>query len=218
MNLAIDHLVIGAATLEQGAAYVKAQLGVDIPFGGVHETMGTHNHLMALSDHLFLEVIAMNPSIEAPPLPRWYGLDDPYVQHRLKQQAGLIAWVVNTNNIRNSLQKASCSFGHVQRICRGELSWDFALPSDGRLLGAGMLPYLIEWQTAAHPARNMHTSRCRLKVLEIHHPNINWLASVLSSIGAQDLVEICSLNEDETPYLAAHIETPLGLKVLRSCV
>lgn len=71
MQTRIDHLVIGAATLFQGVAYVKECLGVDIPYGGVHMTMGTHNHLMKLGDEIFLEVIAINPDIERIEHPRW---------------------------------------------------------------------------------------------------------------------------------------------------
>ena len=65
MSTVIDHLVIAAETLEQGAEYVLKMLGVDIPFGGVHPKMGTHNLLMQLGNTLFLEVIAINPDAAA---------------------------------------------------------------------------------------------------------------------------------------------------------
>jgi hypothetical protein len=48
MRTRIDHLVIGASSLDQGVAYVEAVLGATMPFGGVHLQMGTHNHLMPL--------------------------------------------------------------------------------------------------------------------------------------------------------------------------
>ncbi|MEE8364674.1 MAG: VOC family protein [Gammaproteobacteria bacterium] len=43
-------MVIAADSLEQGVDYVRSTLGVDIPRGGVHQTMGTHNHLMQLGN------------------------------------------------------------------------------------------------------------------------------------------------------------------------
>jgi len=61
----LDHLVIAASSLEQGVDYVRKMLGVDIPFGGVHSAMGTHNHLMQLGNSVFLEVIAINNEIAA---------------------------------------------------------------------------------------------------------------------------------------------------------
>ncbi|MEO7742546.1 MAG: VOC family protein [Usitatibacter sp.] len=48
MVLELDHLVIAAATLEEGVRYVEAQLGVTMGPGGKHATMGTHNRLLSL--------------------------------------------------------------------------------------------------------------------------------------------------------------------------
>ena len=70
MDTKIDHLVIGAESLIQGVEYVKSCLGVEMPFGGVHVKMGTHNHLMRLGDGIFLEIIAINPEIDPPNRPR----------------------------------------------------------------------------------------------------------------------------------------------------
>ena len=66
----LDHLVIAAETLDQGIDYIRATLGVEIPKGGLHKTMGTHNHLMQLGDNTYLEVIATNPEGITPDQPR----------------------------------------------------------------------------------------------------------------------------------------------------
>lgn len=76
MQTCLDHLVIGAASLEAGVEYVKEVLGVDIPAGGHHEKMGTCNHLMQLGKDVFLEVIAIDKTLAAPSRPRWYGLEN----------------------------------------------------------------------------------------------------------------------------------------------
>ena len=52
----LDHLVVAATDLKTGVDYVKQTLGVDIPYGGEHQQMGTHNHLMRLGHQIFLEV------------------------------------------------------------------------------------------------------------------------------------------------------------------
>ena len=83
MQIRTDHLVIGAKDLAQGIDFVKDQLGIDIPYGGVHKTMGTHNHLMQLGNSSFLEVIAINPDGDPVGHPRWYGLDDPFVRQQI---------------------------------------------------------------------------------------------------------------------------------------
>ena len=213
----LDHIVIGAASLRQGVAFVKERLGVEIPSGGEHPAMGTHNHLMQLGNDVFLEIIAVNPVAPAPARPRWYGLDDPCVGWTLTKQPQLLTWVVNTADIKTTMSNALFSFGDPVRVSRGELNWLFGIPDDGRLLAGGMLPYLIQWQTHVHPAGRMMNLGCRLRGIAIYHPHVEWLASILSSIDAEQLITLCGLPTNETPYLAVEIDTPTGLKTLRTC-
>ena len=216
MQTKIDHLVIGAGSLAQGVAYVRERLGVDMPFGGVHKKMGTHNHLMQLGNDIFLEILAINPDMEPPPRPRWFSLDDAFIRQQIKVKPTLLTWVVNTQNIKGLLRQAGFSMGTTECVTRGNLSWYFGLPEDGRLLAGGMLPYAIEWQTEPHPSANMADLGCRFHRLEIHHPYPQWLESMLTSIGASDLVTIKTLAKNDTPYMIAHIDTPDGVKKLYS--
>jgi len=213
----LDHIVIGAASLEQGVAYVKERLGVEIPKGGEHPAMGTHNHLMQLGGGVFLEVIAINPMAPAPSRPRWYGLDDPYVRCRLKREPQLLTWVVNVADIVSVQAQAQFSFGEAIPVSRGDLNWLFGIPDDGRLLAGGLLPYLIQWQTEVHPVGRMRDMGCRLRGLEIHHPRPDWLSSILSAIEARKFVQLERLPVDATPFLQVHIETPTGVTTLHSC-
>ncbi|PLY04015.1 MAG: VOC family protein [Desulfuromonas sp.] len=212
----IDHLVIAAETLEQGVAYVKEQLGVGMPFGGVHPQMGTHNHLMRLGDGIFLEVIAINPDAEPPRRPRWFGLDDALIRAQLAVQPVLLTWVVNSNDIDQLIRNAAFSAGTAEPISRGDLHWHFGLPEDGRLLAGGTLPYAIEWHTDRHPAESMADLGCRFEKLEIYHPRAEWLQSALESIAAQDLVTVHPLPGNETAYMVVSVQTPAGLKSLSS--
>jgi len=216
MPIKIDHLVIGAADLTQGVTYVKKCLGVDMPYGGEHPNMGTHNHLMRLGVGIFLEIIAVDPAGNPPENPRWYGLDDPFVGCRLAARPALLTWVVNTDDIGELLKQAKFDFGKATLLSRGSLNWSFGLPDDGRLLAGGMLPYVIEWQTDPHPSKNMADAGCRFKGLEVYHPYPAWLQSVLDSIGAGDLVRIFPQQKGRSPCLVAHIDTPTGEKELRS--
>ncbi|TQV81139.1 VOC family protein [Exilibacterium tricleocarpae] len=216
MRVEMDHLVIGAASLKQGVDYVKDLLGVDIPYGGAHIKMGTHNHLMQLGNHTFLEVIAIDHDLESPDHPRWYGLDDPFVRQQIDIEPTLLTWVINTKNLIELGKRAVFSLGRAELISRGELSWYFGLPEDGRLLAGGMLPYAIEWQTDIHPSLDMADLGCKLRGLEIYHPNSLWLKHALESVGASGLVEVKDLPKNVTPCLIAHISTPLGIRKLSS--
>lgn len=216
MHSKLDHIVIAAMTLEQGVDYLSKSLGVDIPYGGEHRKMGTHNHLMRLGEGMFLEVIAINPDINPPDRPRWFGLDDPFIYRKIEQQPTLLSWVVNTSNIKALAHQAMIPIGKPEKISRGNLSWYFGLPEDGHLIAGGMLPHVIEWQTDRHPSHSMAERGCQLKHLEIYHPYPAWLEASLVSIGALDLVEIVSLSRNQAPYMVAHISTPNGMKQLKS--
>lgn len=218
MKTRIDHLVVGALNLQQGVSYIKEVLGVVMPYGGVHVQMGTHNHLMQLGKDVFLEVISINPDIDRPKSPRWYGLDDPFIKRQFEKRPAFITWVVNTKNINEFIQKACISFGTPELISRGALRWHFGVPDDGRLIAGGMMPYVIEWQSDRHPASNMADVGCRLKSIEIHHPLPLWIKSVLESIDALDLVKVRALQKNEVPHLIANIETPSGERQLHSNV
>ncbi len=216
MSSAIDHLVIAAETLEQGANYIHKILGVDIPPGGVHPKMGTHNLLMQLGSTMFLEVIAINPNATGPTRPRWFGLDDAHTRRSLKDGPALLSWVVNTQDIKSLMQHTGFDFGRAESISRGDLSWYFGLPDDGRLLAGGMLPYVIEWKTDKHPAGAMKNTGCKLGSLTLYHPNAAWLKSILESIGITQQIKIEALPANSTPYLLALINTPGGIRELRS--
>jgi hypothetical protein len=216
MPTQLDHLVIAARDLEQGVAYLEQQLGITIPPGGEHPRMGTHNRLMRLGDSMFLEVIAVSPTLPPPEQPRWFGLDDPLVRASINLQPTLLTWVVNCDDIENLLQQAALPFGRLEEVSRGELNWYFGIPEDGRLLAGGMLPYLMQWQVESHPAQKMAELGCRLHRLHIHHPYPLWLISILESIDAGDLVQIHPLFTNHVPFLAAEIDTPAGRRVLRS--
>lgn len=213
---ALDHLVIGAATLADGVAYIEETLGVTLPFGGEHPRMGTHNHLMQLSPTTFLEIIAINPTAPAPARPRWFGLDDPYVRAALQKTPRLLTWVVNTQELATLHGQSQVDLGEIMPQVRGELEWLITIPRDGHLLGAGLFPTVIQWQVEGHPARAMADLGCSLTALNLYHPYSEWLTNVLTAIGADHLVTIHPLPSNATPYMAAEFMTPTGVQRLSS--
>ena len=206
----LDHIVIAADTLEQGVDYVRQNLGVDIPKGGLHQTMGTHNHLMQLGNDAYLEVIAIDPAAETPDHPRWFELEEPSMRAAIKQQPRLITWVMNTADIHQIAGITGIQIGTPTALKRDDLEWEIALPFDGRLLAGGMVPYCIQWHTNPHPAAGMADLDCLLQGLTIHHNRPRWITARLDEIEAGHLVDVEKISDNETPYLSATIDTPKG--------
>lgn len=206
----LDHIVIAAHDLQQGINYVRETLGVDIPCGGKHLTMSTHNHLMQLGNDAYLEVIAIDEDARPPRHPRWFGLDSAHMRAAVDQQPRLITWVMNTPDLRQLAARADFDIGTPTALERDGLEWEIALPADGRLLADGMLPYCIQWLSSPHPSQGMADTGCLLQELTIHHNRPRWLDDRLDAIEAGHLVQVESIPDSATPYLSAIIDTPTG--------
>ena len=211
----LDHIVIAAESLQQGVDYIQQTLGVDIPKGGFHRTMGTYNHLMQLGNEAYLEVIAIDPAAAAPPQPRWFALDEAVMRTALASGPRLITWVMNTPDIHQLTANIDFDIGTPTPLSRDSLSWEIALTDDGRLLNGGLLPYCIQWHSQPHPSNGMADLDCTLKELTLHHNRPQWLADRLAALDATHLVKIETLPDDTAPYLTATIQTPSGIITLR---
>jgi hypothetical protein len=156
----LDHLVVAARTLDAGAAWVSAALGVPTVEGGRHPLMGTYNRLLGLGGRRYLEVIAIDPGAPPPARPRWFGLDEPAMRERLARGPALIHWVERTDDLEAALRSYPEAV-EVLDATRGDLAWRITVPRDGRLPGRGALPTLIQWK-GRHPADRLPPSGCEL--------------------------------------------------------
>jgi hypothetical protein len=173
VNCDIDHLVIAAHSLEQGAAWCEATLGVAPGPGGRHPLMGTHNRLLRIDGPVFpqayLEIIAIDPEAPAPGRPRWFGLDDAALQNALAVSPRLLGAVARTPNVemlRWGLINLGADPGPALAAERdtpdGRLAWRILVRDDGALPGGGRLPTLIQWQ-GRHPTEAMTASAVSLQ-------------------------------------------------------
>jgi hypothetical protein len=206
--------VVAAHTLGQGTWYVQDCLGVPMTGGGKHAAMGTHNRVLKLGPGQYLEVIAIDPKGRQPDFPRWFNLDDPEFQARLKTRPQLITWVVRADNI-NSLAKAI----YGQRRCvrpmqRDALRWRFAFTDDGSMPGGGLIPHLIQWDCHIHPTETMQDAGCRLLTLDGAHIDSSSIQRVISTMGLDNVIAIHPLSEQHPHGLSAQIKTPVGVVVL----
>jgi len=172
MGTTADHLVVVAHTLEQGAAWCEATLGVTPGPGGRHPLMGTHNRLLSIAGpahpNAYLEIIAVDPQADPPARARWFGMDDPALRAAVRETPRFVHVVARTSQVemlRWGLVNLGIDPGvpiAAQRDTpQGLLAWRILLRDDGRIDGDFPLPTLIEWQ-GRHPAESMPDSPARL--------------------------------------------------------
>lgn len=208
--------MIGASSLRKGIEYVRDRLGIDLPPGGQHHKMGTHNRVMRIGNAVFLEVIAIDPNLPAPSHPRWFGLDDPFIMSRLLEKPRILTWVVNSSNISTLPREILVNFGNITSMNRDDLDWLITIRPDGSLPLAGLLPTIIQWNVEVHPVRNMAESGCSIKKILIYHRCPKWVRENLEAIRAEHLVEICPLSGWDNHRLEIYLETPRGVRVISS--
>ena len=218
MTVLVDHLVVAAATLEQGTDWCESVLGVRPGPGGKHPLMGTHNRLLKIATaawpDAYLEIIAIDPAAPPPARPRWFGLDDPALQTRIVAEPRLIHVVASSTMLdmhRWGLIALGLQPGEPVSAGRdtpaGPLSWQILVREDGQLLCGGALPTLIQW-LGRHPAAALPDSGLGLQSLA--------LAGLPQR--ARDLLRLRGvfMGDGNGPALRATLTTPAGEVTLES--
>ena len=209
----LDHLIVGAATLAQGAAYIQENLGVPTQTGGRHIAMGTHNCVLRLGARVYLEVIAIDPEGSAPARPRWFGLDDAATRERLSERPRLLTWAARTTDIDAAVNASPITMGTVHPMARGAYTWRITIPDDGTVVCEGLMPTLIQWDGDAHPADNLAERGCALTRLQGRHPAPATLQEALERLG---LTASLAVTRGPRSELSATLRGPRGLWTLTS--
>lgn len=204
-SLALDHLVIVARSLEEGATYVEAVLGIELSPGGTHPQMGTHNRLMSLGPHSYLEVIAVDPEAPAPQQRRWFNLDSYSGAPRVMN------WVCRTDELDAALEAAPPGSGKPVRMTRGDMAWRIGITEFGRLPFDDAIPALIQWEASAHPNKRLPDHGVRLTRLDVFHPRADELLEAFPKL--RSLPEV-AVRAGPEKRLIATISTPEGNRVL----
>jgi TusA-related sulfurtransferase len=219
--LRLDHLVVSARTLEEGVQYVSDALGAAPAGGGAHPLMRTHNRLLGLWGGAYLEVIAVDPGANrtAHARARLFALDEAAVQARLEQGPYLSHWVARVDppkDLARWREQYPERIPDLVPMTRGDFSWQLTVREDGafpawRNAGDGVLPSLIQWDTAHHPSQVLADTGIVLTSLTGFHPQADTVRDQLQWLGAAHLIAV---EDAPTPALVARFETPSGLRTL----
>jgi hypothetical protein len=217
----VDHLVVAAQTLEQGAAWCESTLFVKPVAGGRHPLMGTHNLLLKIGSQQFprayLEIIAIDSAAADPRRKRWFDLDDPELREGIREKPRLVHFVARSERAHvaiSALDSLGIDRGPMLAAQRdtpdGLLEWKISVRGDGQRLFYGALPSLVEWG-ALHAADALPDSGVRLLSMTATHPRPDDLFTAYRAIHL-DEVDV----DAGPPSVSARLMTPLGEVTLDS--
>ncbi|MEO1775332.1 MAG: VOC family protein [Pseudomonadota bacterium] len=219
MTTVIDHLVIGAIDLEEGAAWAARTFGVAPGGRGAHVLMSTHNllwrldrvHAPAGAPPAYLEIVAPDPTAADPLRPRWFGLDDAHTRARLAARPRLLTWQVRVGSdldtAIDALSEAGVDAGEALPVTRDALSWRLTVRPDGMLPLGGLCPTVIAWdEGSVLPSDSLPPSGLSLTDLVLSGPQ-PALGGALEALGA---VGLARHDPEDVPGIAAMLQTPEG--------
>ena len=207
MAPSLDHLAIATTSIE--GRQLDELLGVDLSRGGRHERMGTHNRLLRLGPTSYLELISIDPQGKTPAHPRWFELDEPAMKASLAAGPRLVHWVARVDT--TALPALPIDIGPWEHFQRGDLSWQLTVRPDGKLPADGVVPSLIHWPGAAHPAARLPDVGVTLEALELEHPRAADVQRQLDMLGLD-----VRCTGAAVPRIVVHLATPAGPRTLRS--
>ena len=204
----LDHLLIGAATLEAGLAWLEARTGVRAAPGGSHPGLGTWNALASLGPAQYIEIIAPDPGQP--------GVETVYVPGlREFPEPRIATWAARGVNLASALAASLppdllCDpprRGERVRMDGTRLRWTLAFPTHRRHgTFGGALPFLIEWDSLETQPGRSTPSGLTLRGMTIRHPESEELQGALGSLGIESVVEQGSMAS-----IQVELDTPLGV-------
>ena len=209
--VALDHLLIGAPTLESGIVWLEEKTGVRAAAGGSHPGLGTWNALASIGPRQYIEIIAPDPGQPGVATSYVPGLRDFH-------EPRIATWAAQASDFASRFAGAmpsgfSCEPGQQGSRVRPDgqrLAWTLAFPKH-REHGTfdGALPFFIEWESVQnHPGRTAPQG-LRLRALSIRHAEPKALRGALEALGLD-----CAVVLSSRAAISVELETPKGPVVL----
>jgi glyoxalase-like protein len=193
----VDHVLMAVADLDQGAARLEREHGLQVVGGGRHPGLGTANRILPLGRQ-YLELIAIADPAEAANshLGR-------RVQRALAEGRAFVDWALRTEDLealQERLQGAGWELppawsGSRPRPDGSELRWRTQDLDPG--LEATVIPFVIEWDipAGAHPGEQGAEHTLKKVVLGARNPAAA-LAKLRLLLGESDLYEVVEADAD----------------------
>lgn len=199
----LDHILYGAADLDQAVFDLEHKLGARATPGGSHPGLGTRNALISLGERRYLEIVAPDPAQD---------LSGNIGAALLNITApGLVAWCAATSDLNALRAKIPPSIGAgalqpQQRTTPGGVTLHWTIMHLPARDWGPVAPFFIDWRDTPHPTQTLDAS-CTLRELTLHAPNIEALTQLMSAIELDDVAIV----DANAPALSAKLDSPNGI-------
>ncbi len=206
----LDHIVIGALTLEEGTKFLENKLQSKLSEIGYHKDLGTHNRVIRICDEVYLEVIAIDPENRNLRDRQCFNLDNSNLQSKLKKSPQIISYVIESQS-KNILKYYDPFF----EVSRSDYRWLFAMPAynnilDNDIIESGVIPSLIFWKSKK-PIYQMKKNHLELISFEIEISEIQQnFNTFFNSFGEIEYISVSTSNKEDTPNFKLKIKDKLS--------
>ncbi len=204
-----DHFVVGISDLDRGMTLVEELTGVRPVFGGAHPHIGTHNALIALGEHSYLEIIAPNPDADLSML-------DPDLKAQFMDPLqGMdtltpFLWAIGSSDLESTRRLLQAEGVHLSGPQPGSrkkpdghsLEWIAAFVTGPSARG---LPFFIQWKDPADSPPNDSPKGCVLNNFSLTGPDSAVLKKILDTLSLTAVVSAA-----DEPSLQIVLDCPAG--------
>lgn len=208
----LDHIVLATPDVQASVDEIAAATGIRAELGGHFQGRGVYNHLLALQDNAYLEIIGPDPNQADHEGPLPFGL------HAMGERAAHVPhWCCKAGDTIHERTAAALAagfdIGEVRPLGRvladgTRLDWHLTIADWPPLLG-GLVPFLIDWGESRHPSSTA-VKGARFASWHGEHPEIAEVRRAHEALGVE-----LELHEGPVPALVAVIEGPDGSITLR---
>jgi len=179
----IDHIVYTVPNLEAVVEDLTQKLGVQPVIGGRHDTQGTKNALVNLTDGAYLEILAADEENTAISPPRWMGVD-------VLTGPKITRWALKSDDLRvdaTLLKDHDPALGEIkagsrQRPDGSWLRWELIMPT--ATPEVDVLPFMVDWRNSdVHPHEVLPDMGCGIINLFALHPQPDKVKTTLNALG-----------------------------------
>jgi hypothetical protein len=188
---------------------IGSQIGTAFIDGGIHPKFGTRNFTAPLLNGQYIEVVCPldHPATDATSFGQ-------AVKKKAEAGGGWLTWVFSSSDLASVEEKfgRKAADGSRTRPDGSELKWKQIGVKE--IIGAGELPFFIQWLTDNHPSKdgNSVAKISKLVIADDEKLADSWFQDEIKS--ALTGVEIewvkPELNEGDKGIVAVEIDTPRG--------